>query len=189
MSQVLGQANPKKTASARFTASIVSSSRCPITAPSLSREMDCGLSTITCDGLIRPFRSFEFTAMRNSGASRNSLVTGKMVTEGWLSNRSDWITKAGRGLPRSPCKATVTRSPRLIANLRYRLRPQATRQFRARAHLLAMIATDGGILRQSPRAVYPAPISVLGASRIRATRCDAFVLVRMLLCPWKPPLF
>jgi hypothetical protein len=35
------------------------------------------------------------------------------VMEGRAWNISDWITSAGRGLPKSPCKATVTKSPLL----------------------------------------------------------------------------
>src|SRR5215831_10981102 len=35
-----------------------------------------------------------------------------MVTEGCSLKKSDWITKAGRGLPYAPGRMTVTRSPR-----------------------------------------------------------------------------
>ena len=42
-----------------------------------------------------------------------SALVGLMLA--WLAlNRSDWITRAGRGLPKSPGMATVTRSPRFM---------------------------------------------------------------------------
>lgn len=57
------------------------------------------LSTITCEGLRRPFFVDGFTEMRVTGARRNSLVIGKTVTDGCSENKSDWMINAGRGLP------------------------------------------------------------------------------------------
>ena len=56
------------------------------------------------------------TAAEAAKAGATYIVLGRMVTEGCTSNRSDWITSAGRGLPRSPCNATVTTSPRRTAS-------------------------------------------------------------------------
>ena len=49
------QAIPRKTARARETVTMVSASREPNTGPSLSRFTDIALSTMTCDGLRKPF--------------------------------------------------------------------------------------------------------------------------------------
>jgi uncharacterized protein YecE (DUF72 family) len=82
------QANPKNTANARVTASIVASSRRPNGSPTFSRGTVCALSTITCERLRRPLPSFGSIVIRNNGVSRSSLVTGPAAVEfrggGWM---------------------------------------------------------------------------------------------------------
>ena len=57
------------------------------------------LWTMTWEGLRRPFSLLGWMVIRNSGASLRSPVTGRMVTDGCASKRSDWTISAGRGLP------------------------------------------------------------------------------------------
>ena len=71
----------------------------PMVAPILSRATVTALSSITCEGVRKPLPAPGSMSTRNSGAARNSLVTGSTVTEGCAAKKSDWITSAGRGLP------------------------------------------------------------------------------------------
>jgi hypothetical protein len=57
------------------------------------------LSTITCERLCNLLPASGSTRTRNRGAPRSSLVTGRIVIEGWSLNRSDWMTNAGLGSP------------------------------------------------------------------------------------------
>src|SRR3546814_8943148 len=73
------------------------------------------LSIMICDGLRRLLSAFGCTVTRSNGASTSILVMGRMVTVGCVLNRFDWTTRAGRGLPKSPCMAIITRSPRIYS--------------------------------------------------------------------------
>jgi len=162
--------------------SMASSSRRPKAWPILSRARVCGLSTITCDDLFKPFTSLGSTVMRNKGASRSSLVTGNMVIDGCSLNKSDWITRPGRGFPKSPCKAIVTRSPRLTfvpqrGNPIRLYQPQqpTSPAFHPRARRRSMQAIDDGILRRIRRDAYPAPKFEPAAIQPPVMRLDACV--------------
>ena len=94
--------------------------------PSLLNAGVCGLSTMTCERFANPFSSVGSIVTRRRGASTSVPVIGRTVTEPSSSKRSAWTTRAGRGLPWSPCSATVTRSPRLTPPSRSCQRSQTT---------------------------------------------------------------
>jgi len=71
---------PKNTARQRSTSSRVSAPMRPKTGPSLSRLTVMALSTMTCEGLRRPFSALGCTGTRSSGAAAGVLVMGRMVT-------------------------------------------------------------------------------------------------------------
>jgi len=48
----------------------------------LLRGIVCALSTMICEGARRPFLAEGSTAIRKVSMERNSVVTGKTVTEG-----------------------------------------------------------------------------------------------------------
>lgn len=75
-----GQAIPRKTASARVTVSMVSSSSRPIEAPMRSRRTDIALSIITWDGFVRPFAALGSIGGLSSGASVRVPVRSRTVT-------------------------------------------------------------------------------------------------------------
>ncbi len=102
------QARPRNTARARLTVTMAASSRRPNAGPILARNGVCGLSTMTCDGLVNPFPGVGSTSTRTNGASTSVPVIGRTVTAGRSAKASAWMIKAGRGLPCSPCRATVT---------------------------------------------------------------------------------
>jgi len=108
----VGQAMAKKTASARVTASMASASSWPMIAPILSRFTDMALSTITWDRFLSPLAGVGSIVVRIRGASTSVPDTSNTVTVAVWSNWSDWMMTAGRGLPKSPGRAIVTRSPR-----------------------------------------------------------------------------
>jgi hypothetical protein len=53
--------------------------------PMASRGTLTTLSTITCDGAVRPVREPLWIGTRNRGASTNSEVTGHTVILAWVS--------------------------------------------------------------------------------------------------------
>ncbi len=112
-------ASPRNSAKARFTATMVRSSRCPKAGPNLPRDGVCGLSTMICDDRVRPLRLFGSIGIRRSGASISVLVIGITVMAGSSAKWSAYTTRADRGLPCSPHTATVTRWPRLTPSNRW----------------------------------------------------------------------
>ncbi len=111
-------AMPTTKASNRLTASNWASSTRPTGAPQRSRRTAMILSTITCDGWRSPVPSPAGSDNRYSGVSRSLVVSLQTKTLSVSGRKSDWITNAGRGLPQSPGRATVTRSPRLTPRRR-----------------------------------------------------------------------
>ena len=77
--------------------------------PTRSRFTVMALSIITCEGSARPFVAVGRTLGRRSGASTSVADRSRTVTVAVSPKRSDWMTTAGRGLPKSPGMATVTR--------------------------------------------------------------------------------
>jgi hypothetical protein len=64
--------------------------------------------------LSKPVVGSRLVVSRISGASINVPETSRTTTVPVSSKWSDWMTSAGRGLPKSPDIATVTRSPRFM---------------------------------------------------------------------------
>ena len=94
--------------------------RRPKEEPSLSVRMDITLSTITKDGLRRPFSTDGSMARRTRRERSRAVaeVIGRTATVVWFAKKSDWITRAGRGLPNPPGRVAVMRSPRFTSNRR-----------------------------------------------------------------------
>ena len=76
------QPSPKKMASARFTDINVCVSSRPNASPAFSRGIVCALSTMICEVVRSPFPMVGSTRMRKVSIDRNSLVTGKTITDG-----------------------------------------------------------------------------------------------------------
>ena len=74
------QATPRNTASDRVTDSMASALRRPNGWPILSRFTVMALSTITCDGLRRPFSGAGNTVGRISGVSTRVPYSSSTVT-------------------------------------------------------------------------------------------------------------
>lgn len=111
---------PKNTAKHRSTTTSVSVSMRPKGGVSLSRRTVMVLSTMTCEGFVKPFVPLGCRVTRSKGEATSVLVMGSTVALECSAKRSAWITNAGRGLPKSPCRAMVTRSPRIMPSSRPR---------------------------------------------------------------------
>ena len=126
---------PKNTASRRSTSSTASASNRPKASPILVRITVIALSIMICAGWRRPLVASGATVTRSSGASTKALETSRTVTVACSAKGSACMTSAGRGLPKSPCRATVTKSPR---------RTQGPRQPSTSAKAASMNAINSG---------------------------------------------
>ena len=100
---------PKNKAKHRSISTRASSPMRPKAGPTLSRLTVMALSTITWEGFCKPFLASGWTVTRSSGAATTVPVTGSTVTLACSLNWSDWTTRAGLSLPKSPCREKVTK--------------------------------------------------------------------------------
>jgi len=58
------------------------------------------VANLTCERRFNPRSRDGSTVMRNKGAATSVLMMGSRLMLAWVAlNRSDWTTRAGRGLP------------------------------------------------------------------------------------------
>ncbi len=129
------------------------------------------------NGLLRPSCELGSTVTRSrGGASTSVLVIGRTVTTESSLNRSDCTTSAGRGLPCSLWRATVTRSPLLTPSSRSgRISwTKPRRQWHSPAQRHESGQPYGHILQRNRPPWCPAPNSAPAAARQRGA-CHAVV--------------